>query len=438
MRKLLIAVVSAAALAGCKKHRDTPAPPSTNSGHGSDAAAVDDSPITDGVYCVMRGSSPTVVIHGAGKIARVTPAAGSEALSLSLFRDGAGTAFADGGVLYRFENRATKKLDASSTNGFSGCAFAGGPTTLVARCGAKMYELTGNTWKELAPPDANDIVSHGFDERGRLWLFHPHTAHVRDGDKYTVVKLPPDADGLAEAHAAASAAGALYVVYGFALYRVKDGALTKLTDLPPGACSLAAGPTGNAAASCLTSDGATTVFVGQDGKLTKQPGGFGTLYTVDGRGRAYGLAGGAFVVRDPAGTTTSYDQGAVPEFGDGVADCVAIGQGPQALPVAGNVRRGTIRGTIAAVPPAAKAPIQLCANPATFVIGAGSPCETDGNRLETTTDDHGAFEIKGVPVGAYGVAVKVGAAWWVPNLAAAAHEVKPDAVTDLGALELKK
>ncbi len=441
MAKLvIIAMVSAIALAGCKKHNDAPA--SAGSGHGSaGATAVDVTPITDALYCLIHqsGPEPIVIIAGAGKITPVVRAPGSESVSPSLFLDGAGKALANGGSkLFRFDNGATKPIETNPSIGLSDCTIAAGPTTLVARCGAKAYELTSNTWKELELPDANDVVSHGFDDKGRLWIFHPHTAHVRDGDKFTVVKLPPDPDGLAETHAAASAQGALYVLYGFALYRASDGALKKLTDLPPGSCSLAIGPVGNAAVSCLTTDDASTFFISKDGKVTKQSGGFGTLYTVDGRGRAYGLAGGSFVVRDAAGTTTSYDQGAVPEFGDRVADCVAIGQGPQSLPRAGNVRHGSVRGAIGSVPPAAKAPIQLCANPTTFVVGDGSPCGSDGNRLETTTDDHGAFEIKDVPVGGYGVAVKVGTTWWVPNLAAASHEVKPDAVTDMGTLELKK
>jgi hypothetical protein len=111
-----------------------------------------------------------------------------------------------------------------------------------------------------------------------------------------------------------------------------------------------------------------------------------------------------------------------------------LGAGPK-LPEAGEVKRGSLTGRIVSGDKgAAGLAIELCESPSSYY--SKTPCTGAPTHLKGTTDADGRFSFQDVPLGAYGVGVKVGKKWQVTLGSAMGSKMKPGESVDIGEIEL--
>ncbi|MEM6290280.1 MAG: hypothetical protein AAGA54_03415 [Myxococcota bacterium] len=173
----------------------------------------------------------------------------------------------------------------------------------------------------------------------------------------------------------------------------------------------------------FASNGLGAVKTGAKGVARLEPGGSVTSYamdddflgtrvvalTVDGQGRVWVASELGVSVVGPGDARARWMMGSVPEIAGKVKGVLVVGAGP-ALPDVGAQKTGGLRGIIVVDgKPIADAEIEICPEPSPRI--KATPCEDSPIKASGKTDANGTFAFADVPVGAYGVGVKVGEAW---------------------------
>ncbi|MBK8262688.1 MAG: hypothetical protein IPK80_15310 [Nannocystis sp.] len=153
--------------------------------------------------------------------------------------------------------------------------------------------------------------------------------------------------------------------------------------------------------------------------------------------------GGRLWVATDAGVTVTgggqarvdWPMGSLPEIAGSVRAFAVLGAGPSSIPGAGTVRMGGLRGRIMREElPVGGLDVEICPTP--DLVYTKTPCTGSPNRLKAKADSDGVWTLKDVPLGSYGVAVKVGRSWQITMGAVVREAMQEGLVLDTGDLRL--
>lgn len=239
-----------------------------------------------------------------------------------------------------------------------------------------LLRLQGDTWSRVSVPGSGkpllDQITRGPD--GNVY-FHARSRVFRAGD--SVARVSVKASGYA-------------MLQGFGTSDSRYAVLQT---------------SGDSAAVFLPKNEVRTVRKGRDfDKL-----GMIQAVAVDERGRVW-LAGQAgLAVAPKGGKATVFRSGTIDELAAPVRGMVVLGDGPT-LPDPGAIKTGGLRGIVTFDgKPVANGRVELCESPA--MLFQGTPCSKAPTRVRATTNAEGEFSLDDIPLGRYGLVVKIGGKW---------------------------
>ncbi|WAS93003.1 hypothetical protein [Nannocystis punicea] len=281
------------------------------------------------------------------------------------------------------------------------------------------------------------------DRAGKPWLATSQKVFVREGDAWKAVDLKP------------AKARSPYYLTRMALapdgsvYAMGMDSVFQLVDGQP-ATKLKLGGAGSYSELSVSTDGhlalidvdKVTARNPADGKLQALRSGKsfkkGSIWAVgaDDSGRVWVGTDGGLTIVDPDGTKHEWASGAAPEIAGEIKSILVVGSGPAELPGVGEVRKGGLKGTIIDNDgkPVANATLEVCPNPG--FIYTKTPCADQPVRFSGKTDAEGVWSFAEVPLGEYGVAVRVGSKWQTTLGFAMNAAMKEGEVFDLGSIKL--
>jgi hypothetical protein len=158
--------------------------------------------------------------------------------------------------------------------------------------------------------------------------------------------------------------------------------------------------------------------------------------TPDDSGRLWIASDTGVAIVGPADERVEWKSGSVDELAGQVEVIGVAGAGPELPGDVGPVKTGGLKGKILKDGKGfASAEVEICPNPAGWF--EKSPCAESPTRFSATTDADGNFEMKDVPLGAYGLAVKVVDKWQLTYGAEYGVGMKEGETYDIGSITLK-
>jgi hypothetical protein len=186
-----------------------------------------------------------------------------------------------------------------------------------------------------------------------------------------------------------------------------------------------------------------------DAVLVRQPDGSSTEYAagkafqadsiravgVDSTGRAWiGTDIGVAIV-GPGEAKVEWNSGSVLELAGQVEQIVPIGAGPD-LPEVGPVKTAGLKGKILSDGKGVgDTEVELCPSP--DMLFKTSPCGDSSVKFAGKTTAEGEFAFDAVPIGAYGIAVKVGGKWQLTMSSNFGTKMKEGESYDIGSINVK-
>ncbi|MCY1066774.1 hypothetical protein OV090_18510 [Nannocystis sp. RBIL2] len=280
------------------------------------------------------------------------------------------------------------------------------------------------------------------DRAGKPWLVTSQKVFAREGDAWQPVDLKP-----AKARspyyltrAALAPDGSVYAMGMDSVFHLVDGQPAKKLKL---------GGTSSYTEISVSADG-HLALIDVDKVTASDPAGKlralrsgknftkGSIWAVaaDDSGRVWVGTDAGLAVIGPDGAKNEWPSGAAPEIAGEIKGILVVGSGPAALPGAGEVRKGGLRGAIVDNDgkPVANATLEVCPNPS--FIYTKTPCADQAVRFTGKTDAEGVWTFVEVPLGEYGVAVKVGSKWQTTLGFAMNGAMKEGEVFDIGSIKL--
>ncbi|MEZ4451821.1 MAG: hypothetical protein R3B09_20325 [Nannocystaceae bacterium] len=137
------------------------------------------------------------------------------------------------------------------------------------------------------------------------------------------------------------------------------------------------------------------------------------------------------------GPKVEWPSGSVPELAGEIEHILVLGAGPSQLPGAGPLHKGGLRGRILQDgAPMGGLEVEVCPSP--DYIYTRSPCHDASVKFKAKSGDDGVWTVEEVPLGAYGVAVKVHGKWQITLGASVSDAMKEGEIYDTGDLALQK
>lgn len=170
---------------------------------------------------------------------------------------------------------------------------------------------------------------------------------------------------------------------------------------------------------------------GKDYKL-----GMITALAIDDRERTWVAGDGGIAIVGPAAERVFWRSGTIEEVAGAVTHVIVVGRGPE-LPQAGEVKKGNVKGSIVEGDKGlAAVEVEMCESPS--FIYRKTPCTGAPTHLRGKTDADGNFQFTDVPLGAYGVAVKIGKKWQITMGAGYGSTMKAGDTIEIGKIEIEK
>ncbi|MFZ6185191.1 hypothetical protein [Nannocystis pusilla] len=280
------------------------------------------------------------------------------------------------------------------------------------------------------------------DRAGKPWLATSQKVFVRQGDAWTAVDLKP-----AKARSpyyltrmALAPDGSVYAMGMDSVFHLVDGQPAKKLKLggTSSYTELSVSADGHLALidvdKVTASDPSGKLQMLRSGKHFKK----GSIWAVgaDDSGRVWIGSDAGLTVIGADGTKNEWLSGAAPEIAGEIKSILVVGSGPAALPGAGEVRKGGLKGAIVDHDgkPVSGATLEVCPNPS--FIYTKTPCADQPVRFTGKTDAEGVWTFAEVPLGEYGVAVKVGSKWQTTLGFAMNGAMKEGEVFDIGSIKL--
>ena len=156
---------------------------------------------------------------------------------------------------------------------------------------------------------------------------------------------------------------------------------------------------------------------------------------VDDRGRAWIHTEAGVLILGPGDAKTEWPGGSIPELTGEIRVILVVGAGPSELPSA--VRKGGLTGKLLRDGnPLANLPVEICPSPS--MIYSKTPCHDGAVKFTAKSDDSGVWTVSDIPIGTYGIAVKIDAKWQITFGHPLGDGMKKGQVDDTGSLTLDK
>lgn len=312
--------------------------------------------------------------------------------------------------------------------------------------GVSHWDGKGWTKEEKATIGAGDDTIDGIavDREGKVWVASSNKIHVKDKGAWSTLDLSKVKNGQLFMEGVERAPDGT-------VYALASGALIKLGPAASEAAAVKIGGGGYPSYSDLA--------IGPDGTIAVRnlfdlvvaaPGGVAKTWkkkdymsegvrslAVDGTGRVWVGTEIGVTILGPGDAKVEWASGAVSELSGEVVGIAVVGAGPAALPAAGPVKTGGLKGKIlrggAAV---ADADVEICPSPG--MLFSKSPCADSRVKFSGKTNAQGEWQFDAVPLGAYGIAVKTEGKWKITMGSNLGSEMKEGQVYDSGSITLDK
>ena len=311
----------------------------------------------------------------------------------------------------------------------------------------------GKAWttEEKAKIGASEDLLEGIavDRTGKVFVASSHRVHVRDGGAWKDIDLSKSGarNQLFLESLRLAPDGVVYVLASTRLLRVGPGT-EQITPLPLGGSSSIA----SYADLSVSSNGSLAVRDGDDA-IVYPAGGNPRVYdgrsgkdfradnvravAADDSGRVWVASALGVAVLGPGDAKTEWPGGSVPELVGEVEDILVVGSGPAKLPASGPVRKGGLTGKVLQDgSPLAGAEVELCPSPS--MMFSSSPCGDAPLKFIGAADDRGVWTFSDVPLGTYGIAVRVAGKWQITLGERVGQGMKEGQVYDTGSLALDR
>jgi ligand-binding sensor domain-containing protein len=308
----------------------------------------------------------------------------------------------------------------------------------------------GKTWavEDKAKIGAGDDLLQGIavDKAGNVWVASTHKVHVKTGGAWKDVALDKAGQKRQLFFEALDLApdGSVYALASAVLLRIGPAADALATvklgddDLPSWG-DLAISSNGSIAArnlddvSALPAGGAARTWSSRNEKDFRADN--IRAVGVDDSGRVWVGSDAGVSVVGPGDAKVEWPQGSVPELIGEVGAIVVVGSGPATLPASGAVRKGGLTGKLvrdgAALP---NVDVEICPSPG--MVFTKSPCADAATKFSGKADDKGVWTFNDVPLGSYGIAVKIEGKWQITFGHSLGEGMKEGQVFDTGSITL--
>lgn len=357
--------------------------------------------------------------------------------------------------LMRLEGDGFKKAVTAEFSDLGGsvddfAVTADGQIWAVTFKGVSHHDGKAWTTEEKANIGAGEDLLQGVvvDAGGKVWVASTHKIHVRDGGAWKDIDLGKAGRGtLYFEDIELAADGSVYALASSALFHIGP-ALDKVEKVK----FAGMGSYGSYGSLSLSTNGGLA-FADIDKVLALPAGGkpkvygprvskyfqAGKVYAVaaDDSGRVWVSSEGGITILGPDDAKTEWAGGSIPELTGEIRGLMVVGAGPAELPGAGAVRKGGLTGKlIRDGSPLANIPVEICPSPS--MIYSKTPCADGAVKFTTKSDDKGVWTVSDVPIGTYGLAVKIDSKWQITFGHEMGSGMKEGQVYDTGSLNLDK
>lgn len=305
------------------------------------------------------------------------------------------------------------------------------------------------TTEEKAKIGAGDDLLAGIvvDKAGRVWVLSTHKLHLLENGAWRDIDL--SAGGIPSLLFFESLALApddsVYALASTALLHVSPAGVA--TKVALGGRSIAsygrlmvasggglAARDGDSAIG-WPAGGEPRVYESRDGKDFKADN--IKAVAADDSGRLWVSSELGVAILGPGDAKVEWPSGTVPELVGEVEAILVLGSGPAKLPGAGPQRKGGLTGKVLSNgTPQANTPVELCPSP--DMMFSDSPCADSAVKFAVTTDDKGVWTVPELPLGTYGIAVKLGDKWQITLGDRVGKGMQEGKVYDTGSLALDR
>ncbi len=313
--------------------------------------------------------------------------------------------------------------------------------------GVGMWDGKKWTVEEKAAIGAGDDLLQGIavDKTGNVFVASTHKVHVKTGGAWKDIDLTKagqtrqlffEGMALAPDQSVYALASAALLHIGPGVDAVASVPLGK--DSIPSFGSLSVSANGSVAAKslddvvALPAGGTSRTWSSRNGKDFRSDNirGLG----IDDSGRVWvGSDTGVTVLAGD--TKTEWPSGSVPELIGEIEAIVLVGSGPAELPAAGTIRKGGLTGKLLRDgTPLANVEVEICPSPG--MIFSKSPCADAATKFAGKADDKGVWTFNDVPLGSYGIAVKIDDKWQITYGHSLGEGMKEGVVFDTGSIPL--
>ncbi len=313
-----------------------------------------------------------------------------------------------------------------------------------------VFHHDGKAWssEEKATIGAGDdlLKDIAVDAAGKVWVSSSHKIHVRDGGAWKTIDLGKAGRGtLFFYNIALGPEGSMYALHSAALLHIGP-TLDKVEKVKLGRSSMTYGSLSQStnlglavididAVSVMPTSGAQRTYSARDSNYFKGAR-IGAVAT-DDSGRVWAGTEAGVVILGPGDAKTEWPASSIPELTGEIRSILVVGSGPAELPAAGAVRKGGLTGKLLRDGgPLANVVVEVCPSPG--YIYSKTPCADRAVKFSTKSDDNGVWTVSEVPLGTYGIAVKIGSKWQITLGSSMGEGMKEGQVYDTGSLTLDK
>jgi len=334
-----------------------------------------------------------------------------------------------GGKTGNLESFAVTKDGEFWAVGYKGVShFAGGAWTTEAN--------------SVLGADVTLIRSVAVDGKGRIWVTSANAVHLREGETWTTVDISKKFKRKAFFEGVGiGPEGIAYAIGSGKMLRLVEPDVIETIKVGKKYAML-----GELGFSALGIGGLKTSIdmvtrLGDDGKKTNYKAGKDFAadriedVTPDDSGRLWIASDAGVAILGPGKERVEWMSGSVDELAGQVEVIGVVGAGPELPGEVGPVKTGGLKGKIlqggAGV---ASVEVEVCPKPSSYF--RKSPCADSPTRRSASTDAEGSFQIDDVPLGAYGLAVKIGKKWQLTFGSEYGAAMKEGEVYDIGSVKL--